>query len=221
MSCPSTELIAAYDGAAPDPWEGMDSYFVVDGNPEIRYDNDPSRSLAAVARARGVTPVEAFVDLALESDGGVVLQWPLLNQDLHAIEEMITSDVVLMGLADAGAHVGQIIDASQPTYFLTYWVRERDVMPVEEAVRRLTADTAEFMGLRERGVLRPGAYADVNVLDWDRLGLLMPEFAHDFPHGAGRWVQHGTGYDLTLVNGQVAFEQGEHTGVFAGTVLRA
>jgi N-acyl-D-aspartate/D-glutamate deacylase len=214
------ELIAAYDQTT-DPWDGMDAYFVVDGRPEIRYDNDPSRSLAAIARARGVTPAEAFVDLALETDGTVVLQWPLLNQDLDAIEEMITSDVVLMGLADAGAHVGQIIDASQPTYFLTYWVRERGVMTVEDAIRRLTADTAGFMGLRDRGVLQPGAYADVNVIDWDRLGLLMPEFAHDFPHGAGRWVQHGTGYDLTLVNGQVAFEQGEHTGVFAGTVLRS
>ena len=116
----------------------MDAFFVVDGEPEIRYDNDPATSLAAVARARGVTPVEAFVDLCLETDGQVVLQWPLLNQDLDAIEEMITSDVVLMGLADAGAHVGQIIDASQPTYFLTYWVRERGVMTVEDAVRRLT-----------------------------------------------------------------------------------
>jgi N-acyl-D-aspartate/D-glutamate deacylase len=174
-----------------------------------------------VARARGVTPVEAFVDLNLERDGQIVLQWPLLNQDLDAIEEMITSDVVLMGLADAGAHVGQIIDASQPTYFLTYWVRERGVMPVEEAVRRLTSDTAAFMGLTDRGVLREGASADVNVIDWDRLGLQMPEFAHDFPHGAGRWVQHGTGYDLTVVNGQVAFEAGEHTATFAGTVLRS
>jgi N-acyl-D-aspartate/D-glutamate deacylase len=215
------ELVDAYAAAAPDPWDGMDAYFVVDGRPEIRYDNAPERSLAAVARARGVTPVEAFVDLCLETDGRVVLQWPLLNQDLDAIEEMITSDVVLMGLADAGAHVGQIIDASQPTYFLTYWVRERGVMPVEEAIRRLTADTAAFMGIPDRGVLRPGAFADINVVDWDRLALAMPEFVHDFPHGAGRWVQQGVGYDVTVVNGRVAFEQGRHTGAFAGTVLRS
>jgi N-acyl-D-aspartate/D-glutamate deacylase len=209
-----------YADAAADEWAGMDSYFVVDGRPEIRYDNDPATSLAAVARRQGVTPVEAFVDLCLETDGRVVLQWPLLNQELAAIEEMITSDVVLMGLADAGAHVGQIIDASQPTYFLTYWVRERGVMSIEEAIRRLSSDTADFMGIPDRGVLRPGAYADVNVIDWDRLGLVMPEFAHDFPHGAGRWIQHGTGYDATVVNGRVAFEHGEHTGAFAGTVLR-
>jgi N-acyl-D-aspartate/D-glutamate deacylase len=211
------DALAGTDG----PWSGMDAFFVVDGDPEIRYDNEPSRSLAAVAKARGVTPVEAFVDLNLETGGRMVLQWPLLNQDLDAIEEMITSDVVLMGLADAGAHVGQIIDASQPTYFLTYWVRERGVLSVEEAVRRLTSDTAEFVGIPDRGVLRPGAHADVNVIDWDRLGLVMPEFVHDFPYGAGRWTQQGTGYEATIVNGTVAFERGEHTGAFAGTVLRS
>jgi N-acyl-D-aspartate/D-glutamate deacylase len=215
------ELIADALAGTDDPWSGMDAFFVVDGKPEIRYDNDPASSLAAVASARGVMPVEGFIDLCLETDGRVVLQWPLLNQDLDAIEAMITSDLVLMGLADAGAHVGQIIDASQPTYFLTYWVRERAVMSVEDAVRRLTSDTAEFMGLPDRGVLRPGAFADINVVDWDRLGLAMPEFLHDFPYGAGRWTQRGTGYDATIVNGTVAFEHGEHTGAFAGTVLRS
>lgn len=216
-----SELVADALAGAADPWAGMDAFFVVDGRPEIRYDNDPATSLAAVARSRDVTPVEAFIDLCLETDGGVVLQWPLLNQELDAIEAMITSDVVLMGLADAGAHVGQIIDASQPTYFLTYWVRERGVMSIEEGVRRLTSDTADFMGLPDRGVLRPGAFADVNVIDWDGLGLAMPEFLHDFPYGAGRWTQRGRGYDATIVNGRVAFEQGEHTGALAGTVLRS
>jgi N-acyl-D-amino-acid deacylase len=216
-----TELVADALAEGIDPWAGMDAFFVVDGRPEIRYDNDPSKSLAAVAKARGVTPVEAFIDICLDTDGAFVLQWPLLNQELDAIEEMITSDVVLMGLADAGAHVGQIIDASQPTYFLTYWVRERGVMTIEEAMRRLTSDTAEFMGIPDRGVLAAGAYADVNVIDWDGLGLAMPEFKHDFPHGAGRWTQQGTGYDMTIVNGRVAFEHGDHTGTYAGTVLRS
>jgi N-acyl-D-aspartate/D-glutamate deacylase len=215
------ELIADALAGTDDPWSGMDAFFVVDGRPEIRYDNDPATSLAAVARARGVMPVEAFIDVCLETEGQVILQWPLLNQDLDAIEAMITSDVVLMGLADAGAHVGQIIDASQPTYFLTYWVRERAAFSIEDAVRRLTSDTAEFMGLPDRGVLRAGAHADVNVIDWDELGLAMPEFRHDFPYGAGRWTQQGTGYDATVVNGVVAFESGEHTGAHAGTVLRS
>ena len=207
------------DGA--DARRGMDAFFVVDGRPEGRYDNDPASSLAAVARRRGVSPVEAFVELCLETDGRVVLAWPLLNRELAAIEEMITDPVVVMGLADAGAHVGQIIDASQPPYFLTYWVRERGVLPIEEAIRRLTSDTAELMGLTDRGVLRPGAYADVNVIEWDRLALELPEFVHDFPHGAGRWIQRGTGYDATIVNGRLAFVHGAHTGAHAGTVLRS
>ena len=150
-----------------------------------------------------------------------LLQWPLLNQDLDAIEEMITSDVVLMGLADAGAHVGQIIDASQPTllpHLLGARARRDD-----DRGRDPSADLghrASSWDLPDRGVLRPGAFADVNVIDWDALGLAMPEFVHDFPHGAGRWIQRGTGYDATMVNGQVAFEHGEHTGAYAGAVLR-
>jgi N-acyl-D-aspartate/D-glutamate deacylase len=156
-------------------------------------------SLAAVARRLRVTPVEAFIDLCLETDGRVVLQWPLLNQELDAIQEMITSDVVLMGLADAGAHVGQIIDASQPTYFLTYWVREREVMTIEDAIRRLSSDTAEFMGIPGRGVLRPGACADVNVIDWDRLGRDARVRAR-LPPRRGRWIQQD-GLRRTVVNG--------------------
>lgn len=215
---PGTRARLVAEGAEARP--GMDAFFVVDGRPEVRYDNDPATSLEAVAHRRGVSPVEAFVDLCLETDGRVVLAWPLLNQELDAIQEMITDPVVVMGLADAGAHVGQIIDASQPTYFLTYWVRERGVLSIEEAVRRLTSDTADLMGLDGRGALRPGAYADVNVIDWDNLALELPEFVHDFPHGAGRWIQRGKGYDATLVNGQLALAHGAHTGVHAGTVLR-
>jgi N-acyl-D-aspartate/D-glutamate deacylase len=216
-----TELVEDALAGTDDPWSAMDAFFVVTGDPEIRYDNDPATSLAAVAQARGVTPVEAFVDLNLETGGQVVLQWPLLNQDLDAIEEMITSDVVLMGLADAGAHVGQIIDASQPTYYLTYWVRERGVMSVEEAVRRLTADTADFVGIPDRGVLRPGAFADVNVIDLDGLALELPELVHDFPTGAGRYVQRSRGYARTIVNGKVFVEDGTPTGTHVGRTLRS
>jgi N-acyl-D-aspartate/D-glutamate deacylase len=113
------------------------------------------------------------------------------------------------------------MDASQPTYFLTYWVRERGLLGIEEAVRRLTSDTADFMGIPGRGVVREGAYADLNVIDWDALALDVPEFAHDFPHGAGRWIQRGRGYDATVVNGQVVLEHGEHVGGHAGRVLRS
>jgi N-acyl-D-aspartate/D-glutamate deacylase len=134
---------------------------------------------------------------------------------------MLDDPLVTLGLADAGAHVGQIMDASQPTFFLTYWVRERQRWTLEDAVRRLTSDTADLFGFHDRGVLRPGAFADVNVIDFDALALPIPEYVRDFPNGAGRYVQRASGYDYTLVNGEVFMEDGEHTGVLAGRTVRS
>ncbi len=186
-----------------------------------RYEPAVERSLAAEARRRGVPPVQAYLDLCLETEGRVIVNWPVLNHDFAAIAEMLTTPVVMMGLADSGAHVGQILDASQPTFFLSYWVKERGLVPVEEGVRRITSDTAAFAGLPGRGELRTGAYADLNVIDWDALSLPLPEYVHDFPGGAGRFVQRARGYDCTLVNGQVFMQAGEHTGALAGQVLRS
>jgi len=196
-------------------------FFVLRPEDGARYEPDPERSLAAEARRRGVPPAQAYVDLCLETGGRVVLNWPVLNHDFAAISEMLRTPVVMMGLADSGAHVGQILDASQPTFFLSYWVRERGLVPLEEGIRRITSDTARFAGLEGRGVLAPGAFADVNVIDWDALALPVPEYVHDFPGGAGRFVQGARGYDCTLVNGQVFLEHGAHTGALAGTVLRS
>jgi N-acyl-D-amino-acid deacylase len=186
-----------------------------------RYDCDPSSSLAAIANDRGVSPAAAFIELVLETDGALVANMPFLNQDLTAVEAMLDDPLVTLGLADSGAHVGQIMDASQPTFLLTYWVRERERWSVEEAIRRLTSDTADLFGITDRGRLEVGSYADVNVIDFDRLHLQTPEYVHDFPGGAGRYVQRSTGYDYTLVNGQVFMEHGEHTGALAGRMLRS
>ena len=198
----------------------FDMLYVLPDGP-ARYDCRPDDSLAAHARRRGVSPVEAYIDLVLEHDGRLVCNFPFLNQDFDAIQAMLDDPVVVMGLADAGAHVGQIMDSSQPTFVLTYWVRERERWPVQEVVRRLTSDTAALFGIKDRGVLGPGAYADVNVIDLDGLTLHQPEFVHDFPGGAGRYIQRADGYDCTIVNGQVFMERGEHTGSLAGTLLRS
>jgi N-acyl-D-amino-acid deacylase len=194
-------------------------YVLPDG--PARYDCDPASSLAAIAHERGVSPAAAFIELALETDGALVCNMPFLNQRLDAVEEMLDDPLVTLGLADAGAHVGQIMDASQPTFFLTYWVGERRRWSLPEAIRRLTSDTADLFGIRDRGRLAPGAYADVNVIDLDALALPHPEFVHDLPHGAGRYVQRAAGYDHTIVNGVPFMESGEHTGALPGRLLRS
>lgn len=207
---------AGTHGAAVDP----SALFVLPEGP-ARYDLGPDQSLAAEAERRGVTAAAAFVELALERRGRVLLNLPFLNQRLEAVEEMLDDPLVTLGLADAGAHVGQIMDASQPTFLLSYWVRERQRWSLEEAVRRLTSDTAALFGVRDRGLLAPGAYADLNVIDLEGMVLHQPEYVHDFPGGAGRYVQRADGYEMTLVNGEVFMERGEHTGALAGVTLRS
>ena len=104
---------------------------------------------------------------------------------MDAVEELLDHPRMAIGLGDSGAHVGLIMDASLPTWFLLHWVRDREKYTIEDAIRRLTSDTADLFGIADRGVLRPGAFADVNVLDLDALALELPEFVHDFPTGAG------------------------------------
>jgi N-acyl-D-amino-acid deacylase len=196
------------------------SVFVLAG-PDARYDCTTDDSLAAHAFRRGVSAGEAFIDLSLETDGAAAVNFPFLNQSLDAVAAMLGNKTVVMGLADAGAHVGQIMDASQPTFFLTYWVREKGLCSIEEGVRRLTSDTAGLFGVKDRGVLRPGAFADINVIDFDGLRLPTPEYVHDFPGGAGRYIQRSAGFDTTIVNGEVFMRDGEHTGALAGRTVRS
>jgi len=198
----------------------LDGIFVLPAD-GARYDCDPASSLAAIAVERGVSPAAAFIELVLETNGSLVASMPFLNQDLGAVETMLDDPLVTLGLADAGAHVGQIMDASQPTFLLSYWIRERGRWSIEEAVRRLTSDTADLFGIAGRGRLVAGAFADVNVIDLEQLHLPIPEYVNDFPNGAGRYIQKSSGYDYTLVNGQVFMEHGEHTGALNGRLLRS
>lgn len=187
----------------------------------VWYEHDDANSLASVADHLGVCPAEAFIRLNLEHDGRVVLYYPGLNQSMDAVREMLVDPTVVMGLADSGAHVGQIMDASSPSWLLSYWIRDRGIMSIERAVRRWTAETAELFGIADRGLLQQGKFADVNVIDLEHMRLTLPEYRYDFPGGAGRYVQRATGYDYTLVNGQVFMEAGEPTGALAGVTLRS
>lgn len=186
----------------------------------VRYDMDPSTSLAEHARQRGVDPVTAFLEISLETQGKAVFTFSFLNQRMDAVESMLNQPIVAMGLADSGAHVGQIMDASQPTWLLKYWVKEKGLLSIEDAIRRWTSDTAAIFGIKERGTLAVGMYADVNVINLDELDLGLPEYVYDFPHGAGRYIQRAKGYQTTLVNGQVFMKDGEPTGNLAGLMLQ-
>jgi N-acyl-D-amino-acid deacylase len=186
---------------------------------DARYDLGEEDSLAGHARRLGTTPAGAFIELALERDGHLLVNWPFLNDDLGAVEDMLHNPDTVMGLADAGAHVGLIMDSSQPTFYLTHWVRDRGLCGVGEAVRRMTSDTARLFGIADRGEIRAGAFADLNVIDLDGMRLPQPEYVHDFPGGAGRFVQRSAGYELTTVNGRVFMESGQHTGELAGVVV--
>ena len=212
------ELIAQADGREG----GIDPalLFPLDTVP-ADYSLDPSTSLAARAAAAGTTPAALWLDLLDETDGACLLVWPFLNQTPAEVEHLLGDPNVVLGLADAGAHVGQIMDASQPTWFLAHWVRDRKLYSLEEGVARLTSIPADLFAMPDRGVLAVGRPADLNVIDLEALSLPLPTFAHDFPGGAGRWVQGASGYDLTMVNGVITVEQGEHTGALPGVTLRS
>lgn len=200
------------------PFESM---YLMPADGTASYSYTEADSMAAIARRAGVTPVEAYLDAMDGSDGRAIVNWPVMNERDEAIEEMVTSPVTILGLADAGAHATQIMDASQPTWLLSHWVRDQGVLSLEDGVRRLSGDTAQFIGYTDRGVLREGAFADVNVIDLDGLALELPEIVHDFPGGAPRFVQRARGIEHTVVNGVAFMEHGEHTGELAGRLLRS
>jgi len=204
--------------------DGAGSYermFLMRADRPADYDYAPEDSLGAIARQLGVSPVEAYIDAMLESGGKAIVNWPVMNNDQDAIAEQITSPVTIMGLADAGAHATQIMDASQQTYFLSHWVRDEGLVSLEEGVRAISGDTASFIGYADRGTLEVGSYADVNVIDYEGLSLPLPEIVHDFPGDVPRFVQRAHGIEHTIVNGVPFMTSGTHTGDLSGRLLRS
>ena len=189
------------------------------------YEPGPEASVAATAAALGRSPWDVLYDLLLEDGGRQLLNAPVLNYsagNLDATGEMLTHPTTVFGLGDGGAHAGQTCDASTTTFLLSYWARDRDRdrLTVEEAVRQLTSSTADLFGLGDRGRLVPGAKADVNVIDFEHLGLERPELVFDLPGGARRLVQRSTGYIATVNAGEVTVDNGVDTGARPGTLVR-
>jgi N-acyl-D-aspartate/D-glutamate deacylase len=165
-------------------------------------------------------------DLMLESGGTAMLMLPFFNYvegNHDAIHEMLSHPAAISGLSDGGAHCGLICDASLPTFLLSHWARDRHRGPkfaLEYLVRKQTLDTATLFGLTDRGVLAVGKKADVNVIDFDALGLGVPKMAYDLPAGGRRLIQGATGYDATVVSGVVTRRFGADTGARPGKLLR-
>ncbi|MEI8336989.1 MAG: amidohydrolase family protein, partial [Actinomycetes bacterium] len=184
------------------------------------YDLGDSGSLADLAQRAGVHPVEIVMDQLLETDGRALFNTWFFNRSGEALGEYLQLDAVYPGLGDAGAHAGQICDADAPTHYLAYWARDRAKATLAKAVHELTAKAAAVLGLKDRGTLRVGAFADVNIFDPERLQTAYPEYSFDFPNGKGRLKVRAKGYAATIVNGEVVTEQGNHTGARPGRVIR-
>jgi N-acyl-D-aspartate/D-glutamate deacylase len=189
------------------------------------YEPAESTSIAAQAAAAGKTGAEFAYDLLTEGDGSNFIFAPLTNFaefNLAPVAEMLAHRNTLVGLSDGGAHVGFISDASFPTYLLTHWGRDRahGRLPVEELVRRQTSDTAHAVGLHDRGVLAPGKKADVNIIDFAKLGFARPVMKFDLPAGGRRLLQQARGYTATIKAGQVTYRNGQATGALPGVLVR-
>jgi N-acyl-D-aspartate/D-glutamate deacylase len=180
----------------------------------------PYRSVAELAAARGADPYETFLELALERGLESVFLQPFANEDEEQVLALLRHPGTIPTFSDSGAHVSQIADASIPTHLLGYWVRERQALRLEEAVRRLTFDAASAWGFADRGLAREGFAADLVVFDAARIAPRVPEVVRDLPGGARRLVQRADGILASVVNGRVVVERGEPTGELPGRVLR-
>lgn len=190
------------------------------------YEPAPEDSIAAMAARTGADPAELVYDLLLENDGKTILYRPLSNYsygDLGTVQEMFSHPNSLVGLGDGGAHVGVLSDASAITYMLTHWTRDRTrggKMPLPWAIKRLSRDNAAAIGLNDRGLVKTGYKADLNVIDYDRLKLCPPKVAYDLPSGGRRLLQRIEGYDATIVSGTPVQIHGEETGALPGRLVR-
>jgi len=197
--------------ARPFPYEWIFLYDDVAG---------PHRTVAEIARERGVDPAEAMIDLALERDLERFFIHPVANEDQDTVLEMMRHPRAVVTFSDSGAHVSQIIDSSLQTHLLSHWVRAKQAFTLEQAVRMLTLVPATHWGFADRGLVREGFAADLIVFDPDTISPELPEVVNDLPAGARRLVQRARGIAATIVNGEVLIRDGKHTGALPGQLLR-
>lgn len=189
------------------------------------YEPSEERSILNLAKRAGRDPLDFMYDLLLENDGKSFLFSPNTNYasyNLDACHEMITHPRSCLGLSDGGAHVGHISDSGYPTFVLTHWGRDRATGRIDLPwlVRWITSATAEAIGLHDRGRLVPGYRADINIIDYDKLGQSYPYLTYDLPKGGRRFMQKGEGYKATYLGGVATYLDGESTGALPGKLVR-
>jgi len=190
------------------------------------YEPEPDASFEAIAKKQNISPQEVAYDCLLEKEGRALIYHPLFNYlpgNLDYVERMLNHPYSISGLGDAGAHCGAISDASFPTTLIQHWGRDRKrgkKIPLEKLISMQTLETSRLLGITDRGVLKEGYKADINVIDFENLTLHEPEVLHDLPAGGRRLVQRASGYEYTIVSGQVAFKDGESTGTLNGRLIR-
>lgn len=192
---------------------------------QVDYEPTPDKSFLALALRTGCRPLEAIYDYLVHGDGSNLIYFPVFNYaggNLDVVHEMLNHPRALASLSDAGAHVGTICDASFPTTMLALWCRDRrgERLELPQVVQMLSARNADHMGFSDRGRLAIGQRADINLIDFDRLGLPPPSVVRDLPAGGRRLLQGAAGYLATMVNGHVVQEAGRITGARPGRLLR-
>ena len=178
------------------------------------------KHIAEIAKAKGQHPLDAFLDLAVEENLETVYSLGEINMDTEAVAQILGSPYAVVGLTDGGAHVQFHSNVSNPTRLLGYWVREKHIMSLEHAVRRLTYDSASAFGIYDRGLVQPGMAADLVVFDPDTVAPRKEDVVHDFPANGWRMRELADGIHYTVVNGEVLLEKGEHTGAHPGRVIK-
>jgi N-acyl-D-aspartate/D-glutamate deacylase len=190
------------------------------------YEPSPDQAITALAERRGVDPLEIALEGMLRLNGKGLLAHTFENYfdgDLGVIQEMLLDENTIMGLGDGGAHVCSVCDEGAPTYLLSHWGRDRsrgDKLPIEFLVKKHTSVSAMGYGLRDRGLLKPGLKADINVIDFDELALLNTEVVYDLPAGGRRLIQRAKGYRHTFVSGTEIICNDEQTGNLPGKLIR-
>ena len=183
-------------------------------------DHNSAQNLIELSKSASEHWSETFLRLSRESNGRGLFNWRMFGTNLKEQGDLFSSENLIPGLGDVGAHVSQIMDGGWASFILSHYVREKGVFTLPQAIKRMTADPAAVIGLKDRGILKAGMKADINVFNPEEVTELQPLLVNDFPGEAPRYIQKSKGFKATIVNGSVNVLDGEPTGARAGQVLR-